>query len=82
MNTNERQRRSDSDTANAVMRGVNILAVRNRSLARKYMQYKQVPAHVIERVLDQPEARRAPSAEQAISEAIVPSPTQEGPPPE
>lgn len=75
----ERQRRSDLDTSNAVTRGINILAVRNRSLARNYMEYKRVPSHVIRRVLDEPSQRRAPSAEQAVSEAIVPaSPTPGG----
>lgn len=69
----ERQRRTDADTANAVTRGIYILAVRNRSLARNYMEHKHVPQHVIRRVLDEPAARRAPSPEQAISEAIVPS---------
>jgi len=73
MSTSKRQRRSDLDTANAVTRGMNILAVRDRSLARNYMEHKQVPAHVIQRVLDEPGSCRAPSAKQAISEAIVPS---------
>lgn len=71
--TSERQRRTDIDTANAVTRGINILAVRNRSLAQNYMEHKQVPPAVIARVLDAPWARRAPSAEQVISEAIIPS---------
>lgn len=68
----ERQRRSDIDTANAVTRGVYILEVRNRSLARNYMEHKRVPQHVIRRVLDEPASRRSPSPEQAVSEAIVP----------
>jgi hypothetical protein len=38
------------------------------------MEFYGVPAHVIARVLDHPEARRPPSAGQRISEAIVPSP--------
>ncbi|TFW32934.1 hypothetical protein [Massilia horti] len=67
-----RQRRSDEATANAVARGLNILAVRNASLARRYMEYKHVPATVIARVLADPALRRRESAEQAISEAITP----------
>lgn len=76
----ERQKRSDVGTAKAVARGVNIQAVRNRSLAQHYMEYKHVPSSVITRVLNNPAARRAPSAEQVISEAITPSfprPTEE-----
>lgn len=69
----ERQRRADEKTANAVARGLNILAVRSASLARRYMEYKQVPAHVIARVLEQPSLRRCESAEQYLSEAITPS---------
>lgn len=71
--TSTRQRRSDVETAKAVARGVNILAVRNRSLAQHYMECMHVPPAVIARVLDDPASRRAPSAEQAISEAISPS---------
>jgi hypothetical protein len=69
----ERQKRTDIGTANAVARGINILAVRNRAVARHYMEYNHVPGTVIGRVLDNPAARRAPSAEQAVSEAITPS---------
>jgi hypothetical protein len=69
----ERQRRSDIGTAKAVARGVNILAVRNRALAQNYMEYKRVPSAVITRVLDDPSARRLPSTDQLISEAITPS---------
>jgi hypothetical protein len=68
----ERQQRSDETTANAVARGVNILAVRDRSVARHYMEFQGVPEHVIVRVLDQPQLRRASSPEQRVSEAIVP----------
>lgn len=71
---NERQRRTDTDTANVVTRGVNILVVRGRSVARHYMEYKHVPPDVIERVLDRPSLRRMPSAEQLRSEAITPFP--------
>lgn len=71
----ERQKRTDIDTANVVTRGVNILAVRNRSLAQNYMECKDVPACVVQRVLDQPGSRRAPSAAQVISEALTPSPS-------
>jgi len=70
----ERQRRVDCSTARAVARGINILAVRNRSLALIYMEYKRVPTAVIARVLDNPASRRIPSTEQLISEAITPSP--------
>jgi hypothetical protein len=73
MNMGERQRRSDIGTANAVARGVNISAVRNRSLAQNYMEYKLVPSVVITRVLEVGARRRPPSANQAVSEAIVPS---------
>ena len=59
-------------TANVVARGVNILAVRDHSVARHYMDYHHVPAAVIERVLDDPVARRTPSASQRESEAISP----------
>lgn len=69
---NERQKRTDIGTANVVTRGINILAVRNRSLAQNYMECKDVPAGVVKRVLDQPGSRRAPSAAQVISEAITP----------
>jgi hypothetical protein len=73
MHINERQRRSDEPTANAVARGLNILAVRDAELARRYMQHKDVPDHVIARVLDHPELRRRESASQSVSEAITPS---------
>lgn len=72
---NERQRRSDAGTAKAVARGINILAVRNRALARNYMEFKHVPDEVIARVLDRPDLRRAPSVEQLVTEAITPSDT-------
>ena len=70
----DRQRRTDIETANVVTRGVNILMVRDRSVARHYMEYMHVPADVIARVLDHPGLRRTPSAEQVMSEAIVPFP--------
>lgn len=70
----ERQKRADIDTANVVARGINILSVRDRSVARHYMAYKQVPDHVIARVLDHPDLRRRPSEEQLRSEAITPLP--------
>ncbi len=69
----ERQRRNDERTANAVARGLNILAVRNVELARRYMLHKDVPDHVIVRVLGQPQARRRESASQSVTEAITPS---------
>ena len=69
----ERQRRADSATANAVARGLNILAVRDRRVARRYMEHKQVPERVIARVLACPELRRKLTGEQSISEAITPS---------
>ena len=74
----ERQKRTDTDTANAVTRGINILAVRNRLLAQNYMEINNVPPGVIGRVLDHPASRRAPSAEQMISEAITPAPPGAG----
>ena len=37
-----RQRRSDETTANAVARGLNILAVRDAPQAQRYMEYKYV----------------------------------------
>lgn len=70
---NERQKRTDGGMAKAVMRGINILAVRNRAVAQNYMEYKRVPSTVITRVLDSPASRRVPSTEQLISEAITPS---------
>jgi len=70
---NERQRRTDEATANAVARGLNILAVRGPALARHYMAFKDVPGHVIARVLARPELRRRESAAQSVSEAITPS---------
>ncbi len=70
----ERQRRRDNGTANVVARGVNILEVRDRTVARNYMEYKRVPPHVIARVLDAPDRRRLPSPQQAVSEALTPSP--------
>lgn len=69
----ERQRRRDIGTANVVARGVNILEVRDRTVARNYMEYKQVPPHVIARVLDAPDRRRLPSPQQVVSEALMPS---------
>ena len=69
-----RQRRSDETTANAVARGLNILAVRDATQARRYMEYKNVPATVIERVLQSPHACRRLTPEQAVSEAILPMP--------
>lgn len=74
MQMSERQRRVDCITAKAVARGINILAIRNRSLALNYMEYKRVPMRVIVRVLDNPASRRITSTEQLISEAITPSP--------
>lgn len=74
----ERQRRSDEPTANAVARGLNILAVRNAELAARYMRLKDVPDHVIARVLDHPELRRRKSPAQSISEAITPSAPEDG----
>lgn len=74
MYMSERQRRTDIETANVVMRGINILMVRDRSIAWHYMEYMHVPADVIVRVLDHPGLRRTPSAEQVMSEAIVPFP--------
>jgi hypothetical protein len=73
MHMNERQRRSDEPTANAVARGLNILEVRNAELARHYMEHKQVPEHVIARVIERPELRRQESPGQSVSEAITPS---------
>ncbi len=69
-----RQRRSDETTANAVARGLNILTVRDAIQARRYMEYKNVPASVIERVLERPDACRRLTPEQAVSEAILPLP--------
>lgn len=68
----ERQQRSDATTANAVARGLNILAVRNPAVARRYMEHMDVPSGVIERVLSRPELRRRESSEQSLSEAITP----------
>lgn len=72
MQTNERQRRTDERTANAVARGMNILGVRNAEVAKRYMEYKQVPDHVIARVIARPELRRQESSGQSVSEAITP----------
>jgi hypothetical protein len=77
MHMSERQQRSDEPTANAVARGLNILAVRDADVARRYMRHKHVPDHVIERVLDHPSLRRQESAAQSISEAITPSTPQD-----
>lgn len=74
---NERQRRNDVATANAVARGVNILGVRNAAVARRYMHHMGVPDTVIARVIDRPEARRSPSPEQSVSEAITPAPSDD-----
>jgi len=68
----KRQRRHDVPTANAVARGLNILAVRNAELAQRYMAYKGVPEQVIARVLLDPQRRRPLTPEQSVSEAIVP----------
>ena len=77
MHSNERQRRSDEPTANAVARGLNILAVRDADVARRYMQHKRVPRDVIARILAHPALRRRESAGQSVSEAISPSPTDD-----
>jgi hypothetical protein len=69
----ERQRRVDACTAKVVARGVNILAIRDRSVAQHYMEYHHIPTEVIARVLDNPASRRMPSTEQLLSEAITPS---------
>ena len=70
---NERQRRRDGPAADAVARGLNILAARNAEIARRYMRHKHVPEHVIARVLGHPSLRRRESVGQAVSEAITPS---------
>ena len=44
MHINERQRRSDEPTANAVARGLNILTVRDAELARRYMAGRRAAA--------------------------------------
>jgi hypothetical protein len=41
------------------------------------MQHKNVPDHVIARVLGDPALRRRESAGQSVSEAITPSPPDE-----
>jgi hypothetical protein len=74
MPIDERQRRSDEPTANAVARAMNILAVRDAGLARRYMEHKNVPDHVIVRVLGNPALCRRESPGQSVSEAITPSP--------
>ena len=74
---NVRQRRADEVRANAVARGLNIMAVRDAAVARRYMEHKDVPAEVIARVLTLPQQRRRPTAEQLASEAITPS-TRDG----
>jgi len=73
MQIDERQRRSDETRANAVARGLNILAVRNAKVARRYMRHMNVPDYVIDRVLGNPALRRRESAGQSVSEAITPS---------
>jgi hypothetical protein len=73
LNMSKRQKRTDGGTAKAVVRAVNILAVRDRAVAQNYLEYKQVPPEVIARVLDDPASRRAPSTEEQVSEAITPS---------
>jgi hypothetical protein len=73
----ERQQRTDMATANAVARGLNILGVRGEAIAQSYMRHKGVPDAVIARVIAEPALRRPASAEQSISEAIIPSPRGE-----
>ena len=73
-----RQQRSNNFLANAVARGLNILAVRDETVARKYLEYKGVPQAVILRVLHHPDQRRPTSAQQAASEAILPVPDHPG----
>lgn len=73
MQIKQRQRRSDESTANAVARGLNILAVRNAEVASRYMRYKNVPDHVVGRVLHHPAQCRRENARQLVSEAITPS---------
>lgn len=68
----QRQRRHDQTTANAVARGLNILSVRDAVVARRYMEHKHVPESVIERTLTQPKQRRKLTPEQYVSEAITP----------
>ena len=73
MQIDERQRRSDETRANAVARGLNILAVRNAKVARRYMRHMNVPDRVIDRVFGNPALRRRESAGQSVSEAITPT---------
>jgi hypothetical protein len=70
---NERQRRRDGPSADAVARGLNILAARNAELANRYMRHKHVPEHVIARVLGHAARCRRESAGQSVSEAITPT---------
>ena len=70
--SDQRQRRHDQATANAVARGLNILSVRDAAVARRYLEHKQVPETVIERTLSQPGQRRKLTPEQCVSEAITP----------
>lgn len=68
----QRQRRHDQATANAVARGLNILSVRDAFVARRYMEHKHVPESVIARTLTEPGQRRKLTPEQTVSEAILP----------
>jgi len=68
----ERQQRTDTETANAVARGINIFEVRGGAVARRYMEHKCVPYPVIDRVLTDPQHRRQSSPAQDQSEAIAP----------
>jgi hypothetical protein len=69
----EQQQRSNSILANAVARGMNILAVRDEAVARHYLEYKGVPPEVIQRVLRHPDRCRPLTEQQAMSEAIEPT---------
>jgi hypothetical protein len=51
--------------------------VRGEAIAQSYMRHKGVPDAVIARVIAEPALRRPASAEQSISEAIIPSPRGE-----
>jgi len=73
MPINARQPRPVKPAADAVARGLNILAARNAELVSRTMRHKPVPDEVIARLICHLSLRRRNSAGQAVSEAIASS---------
>lgn len=73
MPINARQLRPVKPAADAVARGLNILAARNAELVSRTMRHKHVPEKVIARLVRHLSLRRRNSAGQEVSKAIASS---------